>query len=337
MDMEYVYSSTANNGRITQAKDWVNDEEVNYEYDSLQRLVKAYTTDAEWGQEYSYDGFGNMSAQTGVTGKGTVPVFSLTLNSAKNQVSNWSYDSNGNVTQMGAGGPTYTYDVETRLISSTASTATYAYDSENRRIFDGSDNSYTFWTPDGRAILRYTLAVQFNAQSGVWEQVAVPKETRLYFAGKLIGVANPTQRPVVSEALVTDRLGSVRSRGTQSMRYFPYGQEMVATANGKDKFGTYFRDAGTGLDYAHQRYYRPGTGRFMTADPYVASGGPASPSSWNRYAYVEGDPVNYLDPSGLDRVSGPSLPWLPVLLPGIGNEIPSGYSNWTDYFDSLVQ
>lgn len=37
----------------------------------------------------------------------------------------------------------------------------------------------------------------------------------------------------------------------------------------------------------------------MTPDLYVASGGPEEPASWNRYAYVEGDPVNYWDPGGL--------------------------------------
>ena len=36
----------------------------------------------------------------------------------------------------------------------------------------------------------------------------------------------------------------------------------------------------------------------MTPDPYRASGGPADPGSWNRYAYVQGDPVNFYDPSG---------------------------------------
>jgi len=55
----------------------------------------------------------------------------------------------------------------------------------------------------------------------------------------------------------------------------------------------------TGLDYADQRYYTPGSGRFMTADPYQASAGAGDPGSWNRYSYVQGDPVNNVDPSGL--------------------------------------
>ena len=46
------------------------------------------------------------------------------------------------------------------------------------------------------------------------------------------------------------------------------------------------------------RYYDPARGRFTSPDP-AASGTIARPNSWNRYAYTEGDPVNYYDPQGL--------------------------------------
>jgi len=55
----------------------------------------------------------------------------------------------------------------------------------------------------------------------------------------------------------------------------------------------------TGLDYAVNRYLSSAMGRFLSADPYQASGGPASPQSWNRYSYVHGDPVNFRDPRGV--------------------------------------
>jgi len=45
------------------------------------------------------------------------------------------------------------------------------------------------------------------------------------------------------------------------MSYYPYGEEKTSTADGREKFGTYFRDSGT-QDYADQRYYGVGTGRF---------------------------------------------------------------------------
>ena len=65
-----------------------------------------------------------------------------------------------------------------------------------------------------------------------------------------------------------------------------------------DSFASYYRDS-TGLDYADQRYYIPGTGRFATSDPFQASAGLTEPGSWNRYAYVESDPINRYDPEGL--------------------------------------
>jgi RHS repeat-associated protein len=71
------------------------------------------------------------------------------------------------------------------------------------------------------------------------------------------------------------------------------------TGNDAFQFATYCRDGITGLDYAEQRYYSSVQGRFLSADRYQASAGPTDPGSWNRYAYVEGDPVNRVDPSGL--------------------------------------
>ncbi len=99
--------------------------------------------------------------------------------------------------------------------------------------------------------------------------------------------------------VVTDRLGSVGGPA----RYYPYGQEREATAEGTEKFATYYRDQ-TGLDYAWNRYYSPAWSRFMQADPSLTPEAMKNPQGWNRYAYVAGDPVNYYDPAGMDACSG---------------------------------
>jgi RHS repeat-associated protein len=69
------------------------------------------------------------------------------------------------------------------------------------------------------------------------------------------------------------------------------------------RFTGYFRDSETGLDYAQNRYHQPGMGRFMTPDPYMAQANgaqdPGDPGSWNKYAYVQGDPINLMDSLGL--------------------------------------
>jgi len=122
--------------------------------------------------------------------------------------------------------------------------------------------------------------------------------SNLYFGGKLIQSPNGL--------VVTDRLGSVRATSgcctwTQ-MSYFPYGEERTSTAEGTEKFGTYFSDA-VGQDYAQQRYYNNGTGRFWNVDPGgVKTARPGNPGSWNRYAYVLGDPINKFDPTGEEDV-----------------------------------
>jgi RHS repeat-associated protein len=104
----------------------------------------------------------------------------------------------------------------------------------------------------------------------------------------------------------TDRLGSVRNVGpayNTPMAYYPYGEERTSTANGTDKFGTYFRD-GFGQDYGSHRYYNNNFGRFWSPDPGgIATANPRNPGSWNRYAYTNGDPANYYDPAGTDDIN----------------------------------
>jgi RHS repeat-associated protein len=88
--------------------------------------------------------------------------------------------------------------------------------------------------------------------------------------------------------------------GNTRYGFYPFGEPKgTAGYTGGTEYATYRKDE-TGLHYAVNRYYESSLGRFVTPDPYMASGGVGEPGSWNRYAYVEGDPVNFYDPSGLD-------------------------------------
>jgi RHS repeat-associated protein len=49
-------------------------------------------------------------------------------------------------------------------------------------------------------------------------------------------------------------------------------------------------------DYMHFRYYASTMGRFLKPDNIIPN--PANPQSWNLYNYVNGNPVNFNDPSG---------------------------------------
>jgi RHS repeat-associated protein len=58
-------------------------------------------------------------------------------------------------------------------------------------------------------------------------------------------------------------------------------------------------DKETGLYYYRARYYDPMEGRFISKDPKSFAGGDA-----NLYGYVQNDPINGTDPSGLFGIGG---------------------------------
>ncbi|TAK52110.1 MAG: hypothetical protein EPO25_14675, partial [Gammaproteobacteria bacterium] len=71
---------------------------------------------------------------------------------------------------------------------------------------------------------------------------------------------------------------------------------------------------GAPLIHMNGRMQDPLTGRFLSADPYVAN--PASTQGWNRYSYVENDPASYTDPSGFVRSCG--IGFAAISVPTIG-------------------
>ena len=280
----YSYSSTQNNGQITQATDNISHETIVYQYDALKRLTSAsstpqsgYSTSA-WTETFQYDGFGNLTAKVL---NGTTQAIAVTA--ATNRLTSANYDANGNMTS-GAGG-TFGYDGAKRMVSAVETgggAEYYSYAPDNKRIYRQKVNGgtvteeWTFWGMMGEKLASGTNPISWGNQS-------------VYFAGKLIMEGNA---PVFQDRLGTNRAGSAR--------YLPYGEEVgTASANDRQKFATYNRDSYTGLDYADQRFYASTYGRFNTADPFMASGGPSDPASWNRYSYTRGDPVGRYDPTGL--------------------------------------
>jgi len=114
--------------------------------------------------------------------------------------------------------------------------------------------------------------------------------------------------------LVTDHLGTPRmiidQTGTlanvKRHDYLPFGEELFAggrisslgyAGDGvRQKFTAKERDIETGLDYFLARYYSSSSGRFTSADSF--GGFARNPQTLNLYAYVQGNPLAYRDPSG---------------------------------------
>ena len=101
-----------------------------------------------------------------------------------------------------------------------------------------------------------------------------------------------------STAITTNGSGS----RTAELRYKAWGETRYTygTTPTAYKFTGQRLDDSTGLYYYGARYYDPVLGRFISADTLVPE--PGNPQALNRYAYVLGNPLLFIDPSGHDLV-----------------------------------
>jgi len=108
---------------------------------------------------------------------------------------------------------------------------------------------------------------------------------------------------IFSMRLTLSSIGAVAGRQS----HLPFGEDFAESgAQQKQHFTSYERDSETATDYAVNRQYNQGVGRFMRPDPASKSCDFKRPQSLNRYAYAKNDPINAFDPLGLDDVNNPN-------------------------------
>ena len=81
--------------------------------------------------------------------------------------------------------------------------------------------------------------------------------------------------------------------------YAPFGRILTGSLTDPYLFASLERNQAEMLDHATYRQYSNMTGRWTTPDPYDGSYDLLNPQSFNRYAYVNNNPLGYIDPSGL--------------------------------------
>ena len=122
---------------------------------------------------------------------------------------------------------------------------------------------------------------------------------RVNFAGGYIDMTGDSPRYMYYE---TDHLGNVRAvvdedgHVCQTNNYYPYGDRFAGSASGNQYlFGGKEYSSDTGLHDFEARYADTRFGRFTTMDPMAEKYYSVSP-----YAYCAGNPVNFVDPDGMD-------------------------------------
>ena len=290
--------STGNNGQIQCVNDVVDSgRSATYTYDAWNRLWTATTPGSAnypaWGLLWNYDRYGNRLSQT-VTA-GSAPSNSVTPSATTNRLASpYAYDASGDMTYDGLN--TLGYDGENRVTSSTQSgtTSVYTYDGNNLRVLKqvGSANSEAYVYSGTEVVAEYSAGSGPNSPGT--EYIYSGAQLVAAIAAGTITYVHPDQ---LSPRMLTNDSGLVA--GQQA--HYPFGEAWyMQNSTTKWTFTSYERDPDSQNDYAISRIYTNRFGRFLSSDQTGVAF--ADPQSWNGYSYVLDNPIDRIDPLGLDCI-----------------------------------
>jgi RHS repeat-associated protein len=211
-----------------------------------------------------------------------------------------TYDENGNMISVtnSCGTTTYDWDARNRLVAISGFdalcsplSAAFKYDALGRRIEKTINGKTIQYLYDGLDIVQQiengVVSANYFRTLNIDEPLARIKAdgTVRYYQTDALG----------SIIALTDAAGTIRTQYT----YDPYGNVTITGEPSDNPFQYTGRENdGTGLYYYRFRYYSPELQRFLSEDPIGFAGGDV-----NLMNYVGADPVNYLDPLGLEADS----------------------------------
>ena len=268
-------------------------------YDALNRLTGVSYPGANTAIAMQYDRFGNRWSQTYTQGSGTTPLTTYDLAHNQVQAPTAAYDAAGNMTA--GGGRNYTYDAEGNVTQVGGGvSASYVYDAMNRRVQVQEGNYRTLYAfdLDGHHAMTYdrsgTNSPTLTGTNAYWGNrlLATYTNNRVYFQhvdvlGSISSTTDYTGGLVGTFA--TMPFGELQSNGAQGTVY-----------TDPEHFGELDYDRSSDTHHATFRQYSSLLGRWMSPDPYSGSYDASDPQSLNRYSYVENNPFGFLDPDGLD-------------------------------------
>jgi RHS repeat-associated protein len=268
----------------------------NYLYDDLQRLSSA-NCGALWTQNFTYDAFGNIqkNVPSGSGGLTFLPTYGTT--NPNNQFTSLpgitpKYDGNGNLLTDNLN--TYTWEPNwgtMTTVSTGSTTVTSTYDALGRMVENNAGGSYSefIYGPTGAKLAKA------NGQTLVKAFIALPGGAKAIYNSS--GLAYYRH----SDWLGTSRLASSASRTLySSSAYAPFGEQYKTSGTADASFTGQNSDTVSSLYDFQFRESSPSQGRWISPDPAgILAVDPTNPQSWNRYTYVNNNPLALVDPLGL--------------------------------------
>ncbi|SDJ62915.1 intein N-terminal splicing region/RHS repeat-associated core domain-containing protein, partial [Lachnospiraceae bacterium G41] len=261
---------------------------------------------------YTYDASGNVSSVEGFDNKSNGLTSASFKYDAENRLIEYNgkevrYDADGNMVYGPVNGvmTDLSYDCRNRLIY--AGGVRYEYDAENTRIAEETSEHRVEYITDvvSNSLSRVLVKKTYKKTNGV---VATNSIDRLYVYGNGLisekeGVSTLYHHynNIGSTMKLSDGSGNVIAEYT----YGPYGELLSGSKQLTDylyngQYGVSTDE--NGLYYMRQRYYNTEIKRFINQD--ILTGEVGHSQSMNKYAYVEGNPINLMDPFGLSPEEG---------------------------------
>jgi RHS repeat-associated protein len=289
LDITYTRDRIGRVEEITEMIDGVTTLHA-YGYDPAGRLVTA-TRDGVT-TTWTYDSNGNRTHVNGIQ----VASYDGQDRLLGYVTASYTYTANGELESKTEGGATirYNYDELGNLLQVTLPgdiTLDYLVDGRNRRIGK---------KVNGTLVQGFLYQDQLNPVAELDGEGNVT--ARFVYADKP-NVPAYMIRDGVSYRILSDHLGSPRlvvnsdsGEIVQRLDYDVWGNILLDTNPGFQPFGFAggIHDQHTGLVRFGARDYDPNTGRWVSKDPIRFNG-----NDTNIYAYVNNDPVNMIDPTGL--------------------------------------
>lgn len=314
-------------GNLLSRTDQLSGVKETFEYDRLYRLTGAtlHTGSRNVTRSFEYDGTGNLKTKgslknyqygEGATGSirpnAVIGLDRFNANGDKLETLTYLYDANGNATDANGRAITWSsFNKPARMEKGNAwSTFAYAPDRSRYKHLKHYEN-------DDTVVTHYAgLVERVERTRGIGHYIEYRQH--IVAAGKVIAIVTDHQASgaeitrylhrghLGSIALITDDVGKI----IEQRQFDAWGQSVkpgtlipdpwritplldITTTRGFTGHETLDH---LGLVHMNGRVYDPEIGRFLSADPFVQF--PHSTQGYNRYSYLNNNPLNATDPSG---------------------------------------